>query len=319
MFLQYDPEFAELAAPVLQLLSQAKRPAIHDIGTRRANLQAFTNQAAQTAQIPDDVEQIVHYARTLDNHDVPVLHFRKKSTLPPGLGPAIVHMHGGGFIALSATIGIPSLSRFVSQTGVQILSVDYRLAPENHFPTPLDDCWAALTWIHSHAHNLFIDRSRVAVMGESAGGSLAAGLTLLARDRGLSPPLAKQILVYPMLDDRTRTNQLGDLAFWSGEDNVTGWTAYLGGSAASEDSVSPYASPARVDSVQGLPPLYLDCGQIDVFALEDVKYALRLMEANIPTELHVYEGLPHGFEGLAPTSEAVKRAYTNRARAMTTL
>ncbi|BCR91441.1 alpha/beta hydrolase [Aspergillus chevalieri] len=315
MPLQYDPEFAELAAPVLQLVSQAERPAIHDIDTRRANLDAFSSQATATAQIPNDVEQIVHYARTADNHDVPMLHFRRKNTLPSGPGPAIVHMHGGGFIALSAAIGTPSLSRFVSETGVQILSIDYRLAPENIFPKPLDDCWTALTWIHGHAHELSIDNSRIAVMGESAGGSLAAGLTLLARDRGLSPPLAKQILVYPMLDDRTRTNPFGDLAFWSAEDNVTGWTAYLGASAAAK-SVSPYAAPARVNSVQGLPPLYLDCGQIDVFALEDVRYVLRFMEANIPAELHVYEGLPHGFEGFAPTSGAVKQAFANRARAI---
>lgn len=154
-------------------------------------------------------------------------------------------------------------------------------------------------------------------MGESAGGNLAVGLALLARDRELSPPLAKQILVYPMLDDRTTTNNVGELAFWSAEDNITGWTAYFGPNAGT-DSASPYAAPARAGSVHGLPPLYLDCPQLDIFALEDAKYAMHVMAAKIPTELHVYERLPHGFEGFAPTCSAVKRAYANRARAITT-
>lgn len=325
MPLQYDPEFAKLASPVLQFLEQAKLPTIHDIDTRRANLTAFSDQKALSAQIPNDVEQITHYARTTDKHDMTILHFRKKKengeeqrTTPTAPGPAIVHMHGGGLIALSATIGIPSLSKFVSQTGVQILSIDYRLAPENQFPVPLDDCWTGLKWIHSHAQELSIEMARIAVMGESAGGCLAAGLALLARDRWLSPPLAKQILLCPMLDDRTTVNHVGKLAFWTEEDNITAWTAYLGAADIGTDSVSPHAAPARVDSVQGLPPLYLDCPQIDIFAQEGMKYAARFMAANIPTELHVYEGLPHGFEGFAPTCGAVKRAIANRATAMTT-
>ena len=324
MPLQYDPGFAKLARPALQSFERLKRPAIHDIDTRRANLAAFSNQAKSSNQIPDDVELITHYARTTDQHDVAILHFRKhekkedRPTTPTLPGPAVIHMHGGGLIALSATIWIPSLSNFVSQTEVPILSIDYRLAPENPFPVPLDDCWTGLEWIHRHAPELSIDTARIAVMRESAGGSLAAGLALLARDRGLYPPLAKQILVYPMLDDRTTVNHVGKLVFWSEEDNITAWTAYLGKENVGTESVSPYAAPARVDSVQGLPPLYLDCPQIDIFVQESMGYATRFVSANIMTELHIYDGLPHGFEGIAPTCGAVKRTFANRARAMTT-
>lgn len=143
MPLQYDPEFANLAKPLLQSLAQTTRPAVHDIATRRANLTAFTTQKSHSAQILNNIEKIIHFAQAADKHDVPILHFRKKKE-EQDRGPAMVHMHGGWFIVLSAAIGIPSLSGLVSETGVQILSVDYRLAPENPFPVPLDDCWTAL-------------------------------------------------------------------------------------------------------------------------------------------------------------------------------
>jgi acetyl esterase/lipase len=180
---------------------------------------------------------------------------------------------------------------------------------------PLDDCWAALKWIYNNAHQLSINPARIAVMGESAGGGLAAALTLMARDQGLSPPLAKQILVYPMLDDRTNTNHAGKLAFWDENDNITGWTAYLGSKVGS-DEVAPYAAPARVESVEGLPSLYLDCPQLDIFVHEGMEYARRFVATNIPTECHIYPSLPHGFEGMASGISATKQAMSNRYKAM---
>ncbi|KAJ5742427.1 uncharacterized protein N7511_011446 [Penicillium nucicola] len=312
MHLQYDPEFLKEAAPILEQLGQTAKPLVHDVATRRAMLGAM---ASKEFFQPEDVEHQVYYVAATDGYEVPVYHFR--NSLPrEGREAAIIHIHGGGYIALSAAVHSRSHVDTVSQTGVQIFSVEYRLSPENPYPTPLHDCWAVLEWAHRNAEKLSIDPARIAVMGESAGGGLAAALTLLARDKALSPPIAKQILIYPMLDDRTVTNHAGELAFWDSNDNVTGWTAYLG-SDVGGDKIVPYAAPARVESVDGLPPLYLDCPQLDMFVHEGMEYARRFVAANIPTECHIYPGLPHGFEALGSTASVTKQALANRKKAIT--
>lgn len=316
MPLQFDPEFAQLAEPVLRQAQGVTRPPVHDIEGRRAMLAQIFPQTTAAPTIPDDLELVVHHAQASDGSEIDIYHCRKKFQATEGPKPAAVHIHGGGYIALTAATTLQTLGAYVSHTGVQMLSIDYRRAPEHPYPTPLEDCWTGLQWIQSHADTLSIDPNRIAVMGESAGGGLAAALTLLARDRGFSPPLAKQILVYPMLDDRTRTNHAGALAIWDENDNVTGWTAYIGPEAGT-DSVPAYAAAARTASVDGLPPLYLDCGQLDIFVHEDFEYARRFVAANIQTECHVYEGVPHGFEALAPTCAVVQRAMANRMRALT--
>ncbi|XP_014555286.1 hypothetical protein COCVIDRAFT_27759 [Bipolaris victoriae FI3] len=152
-------------------------------------------------------------------------------------------------------------------------------------------------------------------MGESAGGNLAAAVALLARDRGLAPPLAKQILIYPMLDDRNSSKGIGPVCVWDEVDNVTGWTAYLGHEPG-RSGVPMFAAPARAESVEGLPPLYLDVGQLDLFMLEDLEYATRFVNAGIETELHVYPGLLHGFDALVPSYPTSKMAMENRFRAI---
>lgn len=314
MSLQYDPEFAQVAEPLLEKYMRSDKPTLHDVESRRARLAALLPH--DSPQIPEDVEQIVHYAKATDNHEVAIYHFRKKDKSNMQAGPAVVHMHGGGYIGLSAPVAAEGMAMTASYTGVQMFTIEYRLAPEYPYPVPLEDCWTALQWIHSQAETLSIDPSRIAVMGESAGGGLAAALTLLARDRKLSPPLAKQILIYPMLDDRTRSNHAGELAFWDVNDNITGWTAYVG-SDLDTDKVTPYAAPARVASVEQLPALYLDCAQLDMFVHENLEYARRFLTANIPVEFHLYQGLPHAFEALAASSAATQRAAANRLRAMT--
>jgi acetyl esterase/lipase len=209
----------------------------------------------------------------------------------------------------------PSLTNFVSLTGVPILSVDYRLSPEHAYPGPLEDCWASLLWVQEHAGELAIDVSRIAVMGESAGGGLAAALALVARDRSFSPPLAKQILMYPMLDDRTEMDLTGGLAVFAVEDVITGWSSYLG-ELYKTDKVPASAAVGRLDDVHGLPPLFLDCGQLDMFIHEGLTYAHKLVDANIPVDLHVYPGVPHAFQRFAPGSNVAQRALANRVAAM---
>ncbi|KAK1143485.1 hypothetical protein N8T08_006291 [Aspergillus melleus] len=320
MPLTYDPEFSKAAAWLLSDLASSPAPAIHDVQSRRIGITA--KYAAMFEKLPaaSDVEQTVHQIQSYDGKPIAVYRFAKKAPASTAPGPAVLHTHGGGKIQGDVELFTKMLALQVQRTGVQVFSVDYRLAPENPHPTPTEDCYAGLAWVYEHAEEFGVDRSRIATMGESAGGNLAAALALMARDRGLSPPLAKQILIYPMLDDRTTTPipPLEPLALWNNNDNITAWTALLGNDIGT-DKVSPYAAPARATSVEGLPSTYIDVGELDIFRDEDIAFAARIAAANIPLEFHVYPGLPHAFEVYAPEIEATKRAVADRDRAITTL
>jgi acetyl esterase/lipase len=176
-----------------------------------------------------------------------------------------------------------------------------------------------LRWLTENASALGVDPTRIAVMGDSAGGGLAAGVSLLARERG-GPHIAQQLLIYPMLDDRSHTPdpQLLPFLTWTYDDNVTGWAALLGDSAGT-DVVSPYAAPARATDVSGLPDTYIDVGDLDIFRDEDIAYARRLSDAGVPTELHLHPGCPHAFEALARGADISQRAIGDRVRRLRTL
>ena len=215
---------------------------------------------------------------------------------------AYLHIHGGGYVAGSPD-HFPMLTQRVAQAcDCVVVSVDYRLAPETHFPGSLEDNYAALGWLHRHAEELGVDRKRIAIGGESAGGGHSAMLAIAARDRK-EFPICFQLLIYPMLDDRTGSTvkvppHIGNLV-WRPESNVFGWTSLLGMPAGS--AKVPYGSvPARVDDLSGLPPAYIATGAIDLFAEEDVEYARRLVHAGVPTELVVVPGAFHGFNLIAP-------------------
>lgn len=194
---------------------------------------------------------------------------------------------------------------------------DYRVAPEFPHPTPVEDCYAALKWLYSQAQKLGIDKTRIAVMGLSAGGGLAAGVALMARDRGLSPPLAKQILLEPMLDDRNTTTDedLMPLVTWSWDDNWTGWNALLGDEAGRSE-VSEYAAPIRAKDASGLAPAYIDVGSADIFAAEDEAYATKLRNSGVKVDWHLYQGVPHGFELRGTGSKVLADAIALRRAAM---
>lgn len=221
--------------------------------------------------------------------------------------PAVLTIHGGGFVIGSYDMDNSVLDRWCRALGVVGVSVEYRLAPETPYPGPLEDCYAALRWTHGHAEELGIDPDHIGVFGISAGGGLAAGLALLARDRG-EIPVAFQILESPMLDDRelNPSIQQDGLYVWSREANIFGWRSYLGDLFGAKD-VPIYAAPARATKLGGLPPSFVSVGAIDGFRDEDVDYALRLNQAGVPCELHVYEGLPHAYE-MVPDARAVKLA-----------
>lgn len=210
--------------------------------------------------------------------------------------PAILHMHGGGFVT-----GRPEMSdlinrQFAAEAGVVIVSVDYRLAPETPFPGPLEDCYAALKWLHTNVAELGIDPRRIAVKGESAGGGLAAGLALLARDRG-EVSIVYQCLTYPMIDDRTAVDlhPYAGQFIWTAESNRFGWQCYLGREAGGP-GISAYAAPARAENLENLPPTLIICAALDLFLEENLEYARRLTRAAVPVELLVYAGAYHGFQ-----------------------
>ena len=222
-----------------------------------------------------------------------------------GLRPAIVTIHGGGYVIGSYDMDDVLHDHWCQQFGTVGVSVQYRLAPETPFPGPLEDCYAALRWTHEHANELGIDPARVGVQGISAGGGLAAALTLLARDRG-EFPFAFQLLECPMLDDRQTTPSIGaaGLFVWNAESNVFGWRSYLGDLYGSDD-VPPYAAAARATDLSDLPPSCMVVGSIDGFRDEDVEYAQRINQAGVSCELHVIAGLPHAYQ-LAPDAQAVR-------------
>jgi acetyl esterase/lipase len=190
-----------------------------------------------------------------------------------------------------------------------VVSVDYRLAPETRFPGSLEDNYAALRWLHANTRELGVDRNRIALLGESAGGGHVATLAIAARDRG-EVPVAMQVMIYPMLDDRTGSSRtvpphLGAYV-WDAAANRFGWSSLLGVPAGSP-SVPAGAVPARVENLRGLPPAFIGVGSIDLFVEEDIEYARRLIEAGVPTELYVAPGGYHGFDIIVPDARISKR------------
>jgi acetyl esterase/lipase len=217
---------------------------------------------------------------------------------PPRAG--ILHIHGGGFVMGDARGAIRGQQEVARELDCVVVTVDYRLAPETRFPGALEDNYAALKWLHANADSLGVDRSRVAVAGESAGGGHAAMLAIAARDRG-EFPLAYQALSYPMLDDRTGSTvkkpRYQGALIWPPEKNRFGWSSLLGVPAGSAH-VPEGAVPARVANLHGLPPTFIGVGSIDLFVDEDLEYGRRLIDAGVPTTMKVYPGLPHAFDGV---------------------
>ena len=234
----------------------------------------------------------------------------------------MLYLHGGGMIFSLEEMGEMydlAVRRYVSASAVPMLVVDYRVAPEHPHPTPVEDCYAALEWLAGQADTLGFDPSRLAVMGDSAGGGLAAGVSLLARDRG-GPAVAQQLLIYPMLDDRPSAPDPAMTSFltWTYDDNLTGWGALLGQKAGGDD-VSAYAAPARATDLAGLPPTYVDVGDLDIFRDEDIDYVRRLSDAGVPTEFHLHPGCPHAFEALAYGTDVASRTLDDRIRRLRSL
>jgi acetyl esterase/lipase len=220
-------------------------------------------------------------------------------------------MHGGGYVGGSAKEYLGHVQSVAEALDCVIVTVEYRLAPETAYPGSLEDNYAALRWTYAHADEIGLDRARLAIMGESAGGGHAAALAVAARDRG-EIPIVLQVLIYPMIDDRTGTTapvpaHIGSLV-WTTESNRIGWTALLG-HAPGGAHTPPEAAVARLADLSGLPPTFIAVGGLDLFVEEDLVYATRLINAGVPTELYVAPGAFHAFDLVAPDA-AVSKAFT---------
>ena len=209
------------------------------------------------------------------------------------LKAAVLDLHGGGF-AIGTTRMDDQLNIAIArEVDAVVVSVEYRLAPEHPFPIPAQDCYDALVWLSQEHERLGVDQDRIAVHGDSAGGGLAATVCLWARDRK-GPRVAFQSLLEPELDDRCDTPSMlagTDTPVWYRDNALLSWRYYLGGQDA-----TPYAAPARMDDLRGLPPTYVTVNQIDPLLDEGLAYARRLIDAGVPTELHLWPGAYHGFD-----------------------
>jgi acetyl esterase len=214
-----------------------------------------------------------------------------------GMVPAILHIHGGGFVIGSLDSELGSCLALCRNLGVVVVSVDYRLAPETPYPGPLEDCFATLCWINDNSADLSIDPARLAVYGQSAGGGLSAATALLARDRG-GPPICFQYLGIPEVDDRLQTASMQrfvDTPMWNRPNAELSWDFYLGDQfQRGADDVPYHAAPARADDLSDLPPAYISTMEFDPLRDEGVEYALKLLRAGVPTELHSFPGTFHG-------------------------
>ncbi len=270
-------------------------------------------QRAEQPEFPDITVSARLIPGPEDAPDVRILVYHPRNISMPL--PALLWIHGGGYVFGSADQADLQAKTIVATTGCAVVSVDYRLAPETPHPGPVEDCYAALKWLFLNTRDLDVDTTRIAIGGDSAGGGLTAALALLARDRG-EVPLAFQLLIYPMLDDRTVTAadphpHTGEYV-WTPASNRFGWTALLGHEPGVPD-VSPYAAAARAEHLEGLPPTFIGVGTLDLFLEEDLEYARRLIRAGVPTELHVYPGAFHAFP-LAVNAQVARsffRDYTN--------
>lgn len=345
--IRYDAEFAAATA---HYRTAHPQPVFNTVFELRAFVEPILQISFRIQPFPSEVLQETFTVRS--GHDGAAISVTRLYLAGHGASgsfsdstrrnPATLHIHGGGFVCCDVAIFLPQVARLVRDTGVQAFAVDYRRAPEHAFPAAVEDCYAALAALTTDpavAERYGVDRGRVLVFGDSAGGGLAAGMALLARDRGLAAggvvgataaetsqrrAIHSLVLVYPMLDDRTTKRVRADdparqLTTWSANDNQLAWDAYLGGAGKAGSDVpgvvSPYAAAARATSYKGLPPVYVDVGGLDVFRDEIIEFVARLYKDDVEVEFHLYPGVPHGWEGSGDIW-VVRRALENRVRAV---
>jgi acetyl esterase/lipase len=276
---------------------------------------------AQLRQVQSPPVETLLAGRAIDHREVTVpgpdgtpipLSIYRPMRTDQQAAPCVYWIHGGGMVMGDRFSQIDIPLEWAESLGAVVISVDYRLAPEATGTTLVEDCYHGLLWVAEHADHLGIDPGRIVVAGISAGGGLAAGVTLMARDRG-APVIAAQMLSCPMLDHRDITTSSrqysGDPGVWTREMNEFGWQSVLGTNGA---DVSCYVSPATADDLSNLPTTYIDAGTAEVFRDEDVDYATRIWAAGGQAELHVWAGGFHAFDALYPQARMSATARGTR-------
>ncbi|MGH8336709.1 MAG: alpha/beta hydrolase [Gammaproteobacteria bacterium] len=310
---QLDPELRA----VVEKLPTDRPLNLNDIPTARVKMNKMVTALLASMPPVEGVTSQDHFVpgSQKGNPDVRVRSYRPDKQ--PSKLPALLWIHGGGYVMGDIEHDDRLMKQLVNRMGCVAVSVDYRLAPEHPFPAPVEDCYAGLKWLSAHTDELGVEPSRIAIGGASGGGGLAAGLALMARDRG-EVPVAFQLLIYPMIDDRNVTpasHAITDPRMWHRESNRLGWKAYLGRDGGGAD-VSPYAAASRATDLSKLPPAYIPVGALDLFVDENIEYAQRLIQAGVPTELHVYPGAFHGFDLFAPSAKVSKQFKADRDNAL---
>ena len=313
-----DPELAASLA-ALAAASPALPPAARgDWQAQRQASTSFYDLAIFQAAAYPPVHTTAYSVHSADGTEI-ALRWHHPTAIASGA--AVVYVHGGGLIAGTIDQADALVRPYVQAAGVPFLTVDYRLAPEVQGRTPVEDVWAGLNWLLDHAPQLGVAPQRIAVMGDSAGGGLAAGVAILARERQV--PLVRQLLLYPMLDDRTGVRpleaRLQTAPILVYDAVYTGWQALLGHEPGTASELDPATVPARLTDYAGLAPAYVEALDLDALRNEAIDYTQRLAQAGVPVEFHLYPGVPHGFDLLAPQAAITQRAIQNRLRVLQSL
>lgn len=304
-----DPEFARVVA-------RSPNIDLTDLAAARSAVGALMAQQRSKVGGASAVSQTDYRSPgRRGNPDVLVRLFRPPD--PKAQLPCVFWIQGGGHVLPSPDLDDAWCENIVEEIGCVVVSVAWRRAPEHPFPAAAEDCYTGLSWLANRATELGVDPARVAIAGKSSGGGYAASLALMVRDRG-EFSIRHQLLIHPMLDDRNTTRssyRVTDSQVWNRTANQIAWQAYLG-SAYGTDDVSPYAAASRMADLSGVAATTMLTNELDLFVDEDIDYAMRLIDADVPTELHVYPGAPHGFDRLAPYALVTKRFIADRNAAL---
>ena len=281
---------------------------IPDIVTRRAAMSAY-RAAVPKADFPNlDVTEHTYAGPA---GDLTLRLYQPKSA--PSNGPGLIYIHGGGMIMGDLDSQDENMRETATSLDMPIASIDYRKAPEHPYPAAPEDCYAGVCWVFEHAAELGMDKGNIGLMGASAGGGLALAVALMLRDRG-GPKLKYLLPIYPMIDDRHKTSsshEVVDLGIWDRAGSLEAWGWYLG-----DTEPDSYAAPARAEDLSGLPPAYIDVGDLDLFRDEDIVLAQRLSAAGVPVEFHVWTGAYHASELFAPQATLSQRIWATRYAAI---